>query len=141
MLNNDVTVLLHDLLAYLGSAQGAEPAALAKRVQAALASSARHKARLAETAARRPTKPKRGAPTRVFIIEVEPGGVWRCNGARAACGKIKELLTEFGSNRTVPNPNSLGVTLSRGGAWQAMADTDNGTVSILCRYPREDELA
>lgn len=110
---------------------------LAERLDTVLLNAA--KARASVSAARqRSAEAKAGRPPAArLIVEVEPGYAVECLGAKAAHAAVAEALSQLGDKRVLPSANSMGVMLSRQGAWTTLADTDNGTVSITVRRAPE----
>lgn len=96
----------------------------------------------ASAAASRAAKGKdgsRGAPKLPFAIEVNPGETIVCMGAKATAAKLAKLLALHGATRTPPVHTTLGVAISRAGAWTHTFEGDNGLLTISVR--RAPELA
>lgn len=135
MLNATETALL---LRCAALATGKGDAALAAEINDALLASAQHRASVASSTRAARGKGSRGAPTRAFVIDLEPGPRLLAQGAKAASAVLAEQVTKLGAKRTLPTAGSLAVMVSRDGHWTTLLETDNGTVSVTVQYAEPD---
>jgi len=112
---------------------------LAEEVNAELMAGAAQRAAVSAANRSRAETGRGGRPARYYAIEIEPGGVTYCLGAKAAHVELTKAVMEYG-NKFVPTAASLAVNFSRGG-WHTLAETLNGTVSIAARNVTDKELA
>lgn len=112
-------------------------AALAAELGAVLMANAEAKVSVQAARSQSPGGAGGRPPAARLLVEVEPGYVVECLGAKAAHAAVAQALQDMGDRRALPSANSMGVMLSRHGAWTTLVDTDNGTVSITVRKPPE----